>query len=246
MVTLVTFRGVGLYRKKCRRCMKLFERVDLVMHAGPLLYHVSCFSCHYCDKKFITGENFFVNNDEIYCGAECIDARPSSTKTEIFVRDDDDCWDSSTLTSLDNQMTTTPPLSLRSPRSDEACETIEIFPKRIATCFFEHHLNVITFPGPSSASVSTGSMKKNKKDKQATRVRTVLNEKQLMTLKTCYAANSRPDAIMKEQLVEMTGLSARVIRVWFQNKRCKDKKRQQALRHLQQRAETASHFDNFF
>lgn len=42
------------------------------------------------------------------------------------------------------------------------------------------------------------------------------------------------------------GLSARVIRVWFQNKRCKDKKRQQALRHLQQRAETASHFDNFF
>lgn len=39
-------------------------------------------------------------------------------------------------------MTTTPPLSLRSPRSDEACETIEIFPKRIATCFFEHHLNV--------------------------------------------------------------------------------------------------------
>ena len=31
---------------------------------------------------------------------------------------------------------------------------------------------------------------------------------------------------MKEQLIEMTGLSGRVIRVWFQNKRCKDKKRQ--------------------
>jgi hypothetical protein len=30
---------------------------------------------------------------------------------------------------------------------------------------------------------------------------------------------------MKEQLVEMTGLSARVVRVWFQNKRCKEKKR---------------------
>lgn len=78
-----------LYRKKCRRCMKLFERVDLVMHAGPLLYHVSCFSCHYCDKKFITGENFFVNNDEIYCGAECIDAVwiywfPTSKTSDIF------------------------------------------------------------------------------------------------------------------------------------------------------------------
>ena len=47
-----------------------------------------------------------------------------------------------------------------------------------------------------------------------TRVRTVLNEKQLHTLRTCYNANPRPDALMKEQLVEMTGLSPRVIRVW--------------------------------
>ncbi|XP_067418336.1 insulin gene enhancer protein ISL-2-like [Emydura macquarii macquarii] len=58
-----------------------------------------------------------------------------------------------------------------------------------------------------------------------TRVRTVLNERQLQTLSSCYAANPRPDAGLKEQLVELTGLSPRVIRVWFQNKRCKDKKR---------------------
>lgn len=47
----------------------------------------------------------------------------------------------------------------------------------------------------------------------------------LSGFRTCYAANPRPDALMKEQLVEMTGLSPRVIRVWFQNKRCKDKKK---------------------
>uniref|UniRef100_A0A914S6B6 Homeobox domain-containing protein n=1 Tax=Parascaris equorum TaxID=6256 RepID=A0A914S6B6_PAREQ len=103
--------------------------------------------------------------------------QPSSIKTDIFGRDEDDCWDSSTLTSLDMHMASTPPLSLHSPKSDET-----------------------------------------------TRVRTVLNEKQLMTLKTCYAANAR--------------LSARVIRVWFQNKRCKDKKRQIAMKHMQQKAET--------
>jgi hypothetical protein len=57
------------------------------------------------------------------------------------------------------------------------------------------------------------------------RIRTVLNEKQLQTLRACYNANPRPDALMKEQLVEMTGLHPRVIRVWFQNKRCKDKKK---------------------
>lgn len=48
---------------------------------------------------------------------------------------------------------------------------------------------------------------------------------QIFILRTCYNANPRPDALMKEQLVEMTGLSPRVIRVWFQNKRCKDKKK---------------------
>ncbi|KER23989.1 hypothetical protein T265_08234 [Opisthorchis viverrini] len=75
---------------------------------------------------------------------------------------------------------------------------------------------------------------KRSKDQKTTRVRTVLNEKQLHTLRTCYAANPRPDALMKEQLVEMTSLSPRVIRVWFQNKRCKDKKRQILLKQMEQ------------
>lgn len=71
-------------------------------------------------------------------------------------------------------------------------------------------------------------------DGKPTRVRTVLNEKQLHTLRTCYAANPRPDALMKEQLVEMTSLSPRVIRVWFQNKRCKDKKKTIAMKQQMQ------------
>nr|BAE06522.1 transcription factor protein [Ciona intestinalis] len=79
------------------------------------------------------------------------------------------------------------------------------------------------------------------KDAKTTRVRTVLNEKQLHTLRTCYAANCRPDALMKEQLTEMTGLSSRVIRVWFQNKRCKDKKRSIALKQIQEQQAKQQH-----
>ena len=62
----------------------------------------------------------------------------------------------------------------------------------------------------------------------------MLNEKQLTVLHTFYDNNCRPDAIMKEQLTAMTGLPQRVIRVWFQNKRCKDKKRSIALKQQQQ------------
>ena len=83
-------------------------------------------------------------------------------------------------------------------------------------------------PGtPTSSASAKGSVHGGHQQRRsrAGRVRTVLTEKQLSLLKSCYSANPRPDALMKEQLVEMTGLSPRVVRVWFQNKRCKDKKK---------------------
>jgi len=88
--------------------------------------------------------------------------------------------------------------------------------------------------GGGMSGVSMGGGGGGGSDGKPTRVRTVLNEKQLHTLRTCYAANPRPDALMKEQLVEMTGLSPRVIRVWFQNKRCKDKKKAILMKQIQQ------------
>lgn len=45
--------------------------------------------------------------------------QPSSNKTDMFEREEDDGWESSTLASLDNQIASTPPLSLQSPKSDE-------------------------------------------------------------------------------------------------------------------------------
>ena len=94
----------------------------------------------------------------------------------------------------------------------------------------ERHLCFVTDSSESGSNKGRdgrqgGGSTKVTSDGKPTRVRTVLNEKQLHTLRTCYNANPRPDALMKEQLVEMTGLSPRVIRVWFQNKRCKDKKK---------------------
>lgn len=100
----------------------------------------------------------------------------------------------------------------------------------IGFCFFSEFV-FFADSGSESGSHKGGSERGPRKsnasggDGKPTRVRTVLNEKQLHTLRTCYAANPRPDALMKEQLVEMTSLSPRVIRVWFQNKRCKDKKK---------------------
>jgi len=96
-----------------------------------------------------------------------------------------------------------------------------------------------TIAPPSSSSSTLKSTNNIRKDK-TTRMRTVLNEKQLLTLRTCYGANPRPDALMKEQLVEMTQLSPRVIRVWFQNKRCKDKKKSILAKQTQEQQKVLS------
>ena len=89
--------------------------------------------------------------------------------------------------------------------------------------------DVMTASGGPAGAKGAGGLPGGHQQRRsrAGRVRTVLTEKQLSLLKSCYSANPRPDALMKEQMVEMSGLSPRVIRVWFQNKRCKDKKRQQ-------------------
>lgn len=57
--------------------------------------------------------------------------QPSSIKTDVYGGgEEEDNWENSTLTSLDNQTSITPPLSLRSPRSDEVCW--EIFSWKIS------------------------------------------------------------------------------------------------------------------
>ena len=102
--------------------------------------------------------------------------------------------------------------------------------------------NANSSPSRCPDTVSTGSRKRGNVADKGPRVRTVLSEQQLQTLRTVYASNPRPDALLKEHLVELTGLNPRVIRVWFQNKRCKDKKRSiqaEALARQQQQVQTS-------
>lgn len=221
----------SLFTTRCTRCHGDFDKSDLVMRAGPMnVFHLNCFACVACEKRLQTGEEFQIKNNNVYCRADCSGIQHSERSDSVLdfsklsnnnnnndnnnssSNFDEDEWDEerSTLTSLDNN--TSSPLG--SPKSDGG-----------HTPLFGHH--------NSGSGGSSSSCGKKKKEKQATRVRTVLNEQQLKILKDCYNCNSRPDASLKEKLVEMTGLNARVIRVWFQNKRCKDKKRSIQVRENQ-------------
>ena len=56
------------------------------------------------------------------------------------------------------------------------------------------------------------------------RPRTTITAKQLDILRASYATSSKPSRHVREQLAQETGLDMRVVQVWFQNRRAKDKR----------------------
>ncbi|KAF7688871.1 LIM/homeobox protein Lhx1b [Silurus meridionalis] len=67
--------------------------------------------------------------------------------------------------------------------------------------------------------------------------RTTIKAKQLETLKAAFAATPKPTRHIREQLAQETGLNMRVIQVWFQNRRSKERRMKQlsalgARRHV--------------
>ncbi|KAL3184333.1 hypothetical protein MRX96_000726 [Rhipicephalus microplus] len=198
-----------LFGTKCSKCRQAFCRTDFVMRARQHVYHLDCFRCQACERQLMPGDEFALREDGLFCRA-----------------------DHDVLDKFASSAHGAPP----------AANGIHVAPN--AEPVPVGGGGVPRSGGQAPPAQPRGHPQSKQQAQHAeggaqashkpTRVRTVLNEKQLHTLRTCYAANPRPDALMKEQLVEMTGLSPRVIRVWFQNKRCKDKKKSLLMKQMQQ------------
>ena len=65
--------------------------------------------------------------------------------------------------------------------------------------------------------------------------RTTIKAKQLETLKQAFADTPKPTRHIREQLANQTGLAMRVIQVWFQNRRSKERRMKSAGIHSHRR-----------
>ena len=66
--------------------------------------------------------------------------------------------------------------------------------------------------------------KKGDKESKRRGPRTTIKAKQLEVLRNVFNQTPKPTRLMREQLAKETGLPMRVIQVWFQNKRSKEKR----------------------
>nr|XP_033776746.1 insulin gene enhancer protein ISL-2 isoform X2 [Geotrypetes seraphini] len=232
----------------CVGCGSQIHDQYILKVSPDLEWHAACLKCAECSQYLDETCTCFVRDGKTYCkrdyirlfGIKCTKCKMAFSSSDLVMRARDsvyhiECFRCSVCT---RQLLPGDEFSLRdhellcradhSLLLDRSSAESPLSPGHIQSTRGLHLSD--------SASGRQSSLRPHihKQSEKTTRVRTVLNEKQLHTLRTCYAANPRPDALMKEQLVEMTGLSPRVIRVWFQNKRCKDKKKSILMKQLQQ------------
>ncbi|KAK3717876.1 hypothetical protein QZH41_014875, partial [Actinostola sp. cb2023] len=221
----------------CVGCGSQIHDQYILRVAPDLEWHASCLKCADCHTYLDETCTCFVRDGKTYCkrdyvrlfGTKCAKCLQNFSKNDFVMRARNKIYhiDCFRCVACSRQLVPGDEFALR--EDGLFCkEDHEIVEKATATAQATHartnnSQRTTQSGGQVNQTPSEGTTKR--KADRPTRIRTVLNEKQLHTLRTCYNANPRPDAMMKEQLVEMTGLSPRVIRVWFQNKRCKDKKK---------------------
>ncbi|XP_032886821.1 insulin gene enhancer protein ISL-1 isoform X1 [Amblyraja radiata] len=219
-----------------------------ILRVSPdLEWHAACLKCAECNQYLDETCTCFVRDGKTYCkrdyirlyGTKCAKCNIGFSKNDFVMRARNKVYhiDCFRCVACSRQLIPGDEFALREDglfcRADhDVVERASVGPDPLSPMHGNRPLQMAAEP----ISVRQPALRPHvhKQPEKTTRVRTVLNEKQLHTLRTCYAANPRPDALMKEQLVEMTSLSPRVIRVWFQNKRCKDKKRSVLMKQLQQ------------
>ncbi|XP_077390023.1 LIM homeobox transcription factor 1-alpha isoform X2 [Festucalex cinctus] len=165
-----------LFSVRCEGCAEVISPTELVLRAGPAVFHLRCFTCSVCSAPLRTGDRCVVREGRLVCAREdyhqCV-ASPISSDTgksdDVGEEDDDEEEDSGRLTS-------------RQIRSDE------------------------------------------QESKRPKRPRTILTTQQRRIFKASFEVSSKPCRKVRETLAADTGLTVRVVQVWFQNQRAKMKK----------------------
>lgn len=184
-----------LFGTKCSGCNTGLCPEDLVRHAMNKVYHVSCFTCCMCRKQLSTGEQiFFLQGDSILCKR---------------------CYQLTQSINVAKTSASSSPSSSNTAALKQAVDT----------------------PSPQVAALIPSPMQQQQQhqtpppvaqppnsDGRRSKTRTSINPQQLEVLVQAYNQEQRPSKLAREELMAKTGLDMKVIQVWFQNRRSKEKR----------------------
>ncbi|KAF6778989.1 hypothetical protein AHF37_01593 [Paragonimus kellicotti] len=214
-----------LHATRCVNCRQPMRSHELFMRARhppsspdkparpDLIFHVSCFVCSVCQQPLAAGDPYTIDCDtnRPVCRTDYLASRSAVSPT-----------------SRADPSESSPPHPR--PQSDDpqwiapqSCLSGSPESTRLRFRYDAHLSSSSTNP-----ALFNGSSSK--------RIRTSLTEEQRSRLQKAYELNARPSKLVRESLASMLSVPLRVVQVWFQNQRARDKRafdqlqRQQAKR----------------
>ncbi|XP_019752013.1 LIM homeobox transcription factor 1-alpha [Hippocampus comes] len=164
-----------LFAVRCGGCFEGISPTELVLRAGPAVFHLRCFTCSVCSAPMRTGDRCVVREGRLVCAREDYHRRVAS------------------------------PTSSDTGKSDDADEEED--------------------EEEDSGRVTSRRIRSDEQEsKRPKRPRTILTTQQRRIFKASFEVSSKPCRKVRETLAADTGLTVRVVQVWFQNQRAKMKK----------------------
>ncbi|XP_077457557.1 LIM/homeobox protein Lhx2b isoform X3 [Stigmatopora argus] len=197
--------------QRCARCHLGISASEMVMRARDLVYHLNCFTCTTCSKMLTTGDHFGMKDNLVYCRLHFETLIQGDYQTHFNHADvvlNKGLSPANTLgLSYFNGVGTVQkgrPRKRKSPGPGA-----ELAAYNAALSCNENDSESMDRDSQYSSSQKTK------------RMRTSFKHHQLRTMKSYFAINHNPDAKDLKQLAQKTGLTKRVLQVWFQNARAK-------------------------
>ncbi|XP_013147486.1 PREDICTED: LIM/homeobox protein Lhx9-like [Papilio polytes] len=210
--------------KRCARCGNGITANELVMRARDMVYHLTCFTCIACGTLLSKGDVFGMRDGLVYC-------RPhyDNACMDEYCEDDMNsyrCQDMHSEGESQSQFYNGGPSHKGRPRkrklaqgSPEDMQTMRMTSTALELLHRGDLSSSMESLAYDSSVASPGSVSSH--TQRTKRMRTSFKHHQLRTMKSYFAINQNPDAKDLKQLAQKTGLSKRVLQVWFQNARAK-------------------------
>lgn len=186
---------------------ELVMRIETVNTKQLIYYHLNCFKCLVCDKHLQKGEEYVLRQEGIYCK---MDFEKTKFKTRFPG------------TSPNYNLNVQQKLNSNSNSSFNSQPSEE-----------ENSVDSIKYRMVLANQPQNEQVPKKSNSRRVTkRPRTILNAAQRYDFREAFKQSQKPCRKVREHLADKTGLSVRVVQVWFQNERAKMKKMQRRQQQL--------------
>ncbi|MGH0176564.1 UNVERIFIED_CONTAM: hypothetical protein FKN15_077110 [Acipenser sinensis] len=218
---------------KCASCQQGIPPTQVVRKAQDFVYHLHCFACVMCNRQLATGDEFYLMEDgRLVCKEDYETAKQNGEQLRgascrMW------CYGRRFGTKCASCQQGIPPTQVVRKAQDFVyhlhCFACVMCNRQLATgdeFYLMEDGRLVCKEDYETAKQNDDS------EAGAKRPRTTITAKQLETLKSAYKNSPKPARHVREQLSSETGLDMRVVQVWFQNRRAKEKRlKKDAGRH---------------